>query len=127
VTLLGGGIAEAFGQVFGSLYLPGHLYRPTVARVSGGSLVETPDPEGVPIRYQVERVTQAMRQSEDYTDQDARFFILQAGVGQLAKGHEFTDQGGARWQVVRPDRDPAGAYWDVQARPARATSEAPGG
>lgn len=117
---LDGGIAAVFGAAFSGIYLPGEVFHATTAKASGGKLTKTFG-EPAPCRYQPEKTTQAMRQTEGYTDKDARFFILRAGVAPtpaLDVDDEFQTSTG-RWQVIAAGGDPASSYWDVHARPAR--------
>lgn len=119
MSLLDGGMAEAFGEIFGGEYIAGQLLPVTLTKVSGGKLEETLGAL-LPCLYQPERTTQAMRESQGYTQLDTRFFVLQAGVtaGPL-KDWELIDKNGARWAVQSVDQDPARSYWDLHTRPSR--------
>lgn len=114
--LLDGEGAALMASVFGGIYLDAELYRPTTTPngKGGGS---TSDGEGEAVKIQLEAVTEAMRQREGYTAQDVRIFMLAHGVDrpdtEAKIGH-----GGVFYAIVGPvGRDPAGAYWDIHARP----------
>lgn len=118
--VLNGGLAAVFGSAFGAIYLDGTVHTLATERVSGGALVEAAG-ANPPCKYQPERITQAMRDNPQFTDKDARYFILTAGpspIPTLERDWEFTTAEG-RWQILDFSRDPAGTYWDVHATPAR--------
>lgn len=122
MSLLGGDMAAAFGEIFGGEFLPGQLLPYTLGQTPNtAALTETPgDP--IPCSYQPERTTQRMREREGYTDKDRRYLVLQAGTGgaQLTTDWDVVDQAGVAWSVVAVNAiDPAGAYWDLHTRPSR--------
>lgn len=113
--LLDGGLTAVFGAAFNGIYLPGTLHRQTRTEADNGDVSVLWSDS--PIRYQPDRITQAMRQAEGYTDKDAAFLILQAGVAQEpTTDDEFT--AGGRWAVKSVDADPANTHWIIRASPA---------
>lgn len=113
--LLDGGGAALMASVFGGIYLDGSLYRPTDTPngMGGGTTAFA----GENVKLQMEAATEAMRQAQGYTAQDVRFLMLAQGV---ARPNTDCQMGldGIRYAIVGPvGRDPAGAYWDIHARP----------
>ena len=122
VALLDGGLQAVFGAAFAGVYLQGTLHRAIRAEADNGDVTEvfTGDPgqpAGTPIRYQPDRITEAMRQAEGYTDKDAAFLILQSGVSPAPTTDDEMTAGG-RWAIKSVDADPASTHWIVRASPA---------
>ncbi len=118
---LDGGLQAVFGAAFAPLYLPGVLHKQTRTDTDDGD-VEVAWTDS-PIRYQPDKVTEAMRQAEGYTDRDAAFLILQAGVEPFNTDAELTAKQSPaeperRWAVKSCESDPAGTHWVVRASPA---------
>lgn len=112
--LLDGGLQAVFGAAFGGIYLPGTLHRPTRTEADNGDV--TVAWTDAPMKYQPDRITEAMRQAEGFTDKDAAFIILQAGVAPFDTDAEATM--GGRWAIKSVDADPASTHWVVRASPA---------
>jgi len=118
VGLLDGGLQSVFGAAFAPLYLPGTLHKQT--RTDGDDGDVTVTWSDIPIRYQPDKVTEAMRQAEGFTDRDAAFLILQAGVEQFNTDAQLTAKQAPaeperRWLVRSCETDPAGTHWVVHA------------
>jgi hypothetical protein len=115
--LLDGGGATLFRSVLGGVYLNATLHRPTTTPDGAGGGTTTPDATGEAVKIQFEAVTEAMRQAQGYTDLDVRILMLASGVERPTTDHEIVHDG-TRYAIVGPvGRDPAGAYWDIHARP----------
>lgn len=114
MALLDGGLQAVFGAAFGTIYLSGTLHRQTRTEGYNGDVSVTWADS--PIRYQPDRITEAMRQAEGFTDKDAAFIILQAGVAEPNTDDEFTASG--RWAIKSVDADPANTHWIIRASPA---------
>lgn len=112
--LLNGDLTSIFGAAFGGVYLGGTLHRPARSEADNGDV--TVAWTDSPIRYQPDRITEAMRQAEGFTDKDAAFLILQAGVAPFDTDAEATM--GGRWAIKSVDADPANTHWIVRASPA---------
>jgi hypothetical protein len=114
MALLDGGLRATFGAAFGWLYLDGKLFYSERTTDAVGNVVQRQCCD--PIRVQRLSCTEAMRSSGDYTDKDARFFVLQFGV----RGEPDSDAeiafGGKRWSIVSVEADSASVRWDIQAR-----------
>lgn len=114
--LLDGGAASTFSAIFGGIYLPAQLFRPNdTPNNKGGGTVGFSDAEQV--KVQMEAATEAMRSAQGYTAQDVRFLMLAHGVDR-PNTECVIDFDGIRYAIAGPvGRDPAGAYWDIHARP----------
>jgi hypothetical protein len=117
------GIANAFSHAFGGAYHDG-VARWTGAPVfdDGGSIVTPGTPEEVACRVQVDSVTEAMRQSEGYRDQDMRLLVLSAGLERdINTDCTVTVLDGPHagaWRVASVSRDPCGIYHEALGRRA---------
>lgn len=124
MSLLGGGLARIFAAAFGSTYLPATLHRASpVVYDDGGSVISPAGFADVPCRGQLESGVEELRPSEGFVDGAQRIFILTATLtGEPTTNDQVTVSDprwpGVRWQIISIDRDPAGAYWDLRARPA---------
>ncbi|MBI1682383.1 hypothetical protein [Caulobacter hibisci] len=125
--LLDGSLQAVFGAAFAPLYLPGTLHRQTRTDADDGDVTVTWADS--PIRYQPDKVTEAMRSADGYTERDAAFLILQAGVPIFNTDAELTAKQAPaeperRWAVKSCESDPAGTHWVVRASPTQAPPEA---
>lgn len=114
MSLLNGGLQSVFGAAFGGLYLEGEIHR--VTRTEAGNGDVTVAWADSPIRFQPDRITEAMRRADGFTDRDAAFLIIQAGVEPFDTDAEATM--GGRWAIKSVDADPANTHWVVRASPA---------
>jgi hypothetical protein len=113
--LLDGDMAETFAEAFGDYFLDGTLHRATRTDADNGDV--TVAWSDIPIKYQPDKITLAMRQSADYSDKSAAFLILQVGVSpEIVRGDQFT--AGQRWAVKSVESDPASSHWVIMASPA---------
>lgn len=112
--LLNGGIQSVFATAFGSFYLPATIVRVTVAPDGTGGNIETPTE--IPCKVQQDAITDQMRQSGGYTEDDARFLILQAGVGPLNSDDRLIFEG-TEYLLSNPTQDPGRSYWACRATP----------
>jgi hypothetical protein len=114
VGLLDGGLQAVFGAAFGVIYLPGEIHRAVRDEADNGDVSVCWAHS--PMRYQPDRITEAMRQADGFTDKDAAFLILQAGVDEPDTDCEMT--AGGRWAIKSVDADPANTHWIIRASPA---------
>ena len=121
MTLLGGGIAGAFAEIFGREYLPGLLHPMRETSGTGGRLTKETDGADLPMAYQREAMSWAMRQADGFDQEDARFFVLRLPLARAPTLADELTADGRRWSIQGPiGQDPAGAYWDIRARPTEA-------
>lgn len=117
--LLDGGIAAAFSAAFSGFYLDASLYRPSATTDDGAGGGRDADAYAAPeaVKAQLEAATEAMRQVEGYSALDVRILVLAHGVARPTTHCQIIVQG-QRYAIMPPvGRDPAGAYWDLCARP----------
>lgn len=116
--LLDGGLQAVFGAAFGGLYLDATLHRQGLTFASDGDVTE-PGDTNEPVKAHFDRVTEAMRQAEGYSEKDVAILILQDGVSAAPTTDDELTLGGQRWKIVGlPDEDPARTYWLVRGRRA---------
>lgn len=114
--LLNGGLQGVFAGAFGSIYLPGTLWRVRRTEGAGGTFTETPIP--TPCRVQVDSATEAMRGDAGYSDRDVSILILQGGlVGPAPTTDDQVTAKGVRWALASVIEDPASTYWLCRATP----------
>lgn len=113
--LLDGGIAAIFSAAFGTFYLDATLRRVTLVPdgEGGGSKIETTQA----CKVQRDAVTEAMRVSGGYTQDDARFLILRSPLVGVITSDDRLDFDGQTWALFNPESDPASSYWAVRASP----------
>ena len=111
--LLDGGVNRIFGRAFAAIYLDGSLINRTLTDDGLGTITAF-EASAVPIKYQIEQLTETQRASPDYRATDVRVFILDAGL--TINSDSRLVLGGVTYRVA-PDirRDPANAYFDVRA------------
>lgn len=112
--LLNGSIQSLFGTVFSTFYLDAELI--TVTIIPDGEGGGTEITSTMPVKVQQDAITEQMRATGGYTENDARFLILQAGVGELTSDCRlsFND---ITYDLSNPQQDPARSYWAVRATP----------
>lgn len=119
MSLLGGGIAALFGELFSPLYLPATLGK-VVETYDGGGRLQRGRTE-YPCRAQIDSATERMQATEGYTATDRAVYILAATLGTSADTDcDITvtegPYAGTLWRLASPiDRDPGGAYWLARA------------
>lgn len=102
MSLLNGGLQAIFGAAFGPLYLDGTLHTSTLTVETDGDVTES-SPVDLPIKVQVDRCTEAMRQAPDYSAKDVALIVLQKDVTIVPNiEHEIT-------VVTDPDSSPVGS------------------
>jgi hypothetical protein len=114
MALLDGGLQAVFGAAFGWVYLNGRILYSERTTDDNGNIVQKQCCD--PIKVQRLDCTEAMRSSGDYTDKDARFFVLQFGVRCAPDSDAEIDFGGKRWSIVAVGSDSANVRWDIQVR-----------
>lgn len=114
--MLNGGIQSLFGSVFGSFYLSGTLVQSTYTYDEGGSIIASDDTTQ-PVKVQQDAVTEAMRATGGYSQNDKRFIILQSGVTGRLDGDCKLIFEGVTYMLRSPEQDPARSYWAVRAVP----------
>lgn len=112
--ILDGGIKSLFGTAFGAFYLDAVLIRMTLVNDGQGGTIEVPDE--VDVKVQQDAITDQMRASGGYTENDARFLILQSGVENLDSDCRLEFEG-VTYLLANPQQDPARSYWACRATP----------
>lgn len=113
--LLDGDLAAAFHGVFSSVYLDATLHRSTLTlNTAGGGSQSFVDE---PVKAQLSRTTQSMRDRAGYVDTDQRILVLAHGVDEIDPDCEITVRG-KRWSIANVGTDPALAYYDLHGRKA---------
>lgn len=130
--LLGGAyIRNLFGSVLEDLYESGRLIKVGTVRRSDGTLEQVPLPV-VRIRVQQDRMDETMRTQQgytqraqlDFTDQDVKLLVLQAGVPYDGiTTDDIVECGDRRWRMYTTGEDPARSYW--RGRGVRMTNSMP--
>lgn len=121
MSLLDGGMAQAFAAVFGGIYLDGTLYRARTFEDdgAGGAPTRAPNDDGFlpgeSVKVQIDAATQAMRSAEGYVDGDVRILMLAHGVAAPDTDCEV-GAGGARYMVETIGTDPCGSYYELRGR-----------
>lgn len=112
--ILDGGIQSLFGTAFGTFYLPALIIRVVVTPDGSGGVIE--QTASIPCRVQQDAVTDQMRLNGGYSETDARFLILQLGVGPINSDDRlsFND---ATYLLSNPSQDPGKSYWACRATP----------
>lgn len=114
-----GAIRDLFGSVFGEVYEDGRLIRRTMIRTQTGSLIPG-YLQPLNIKVQVDRLDETMRSQQgytqraqkDYTDQDVKLLVLQAGVNAQPDSDDIVQTAdGRRWNMKEVGEDPARSYW----------------
>lgn len=117
--LLDGGLQAIFGNVFGPLLLPGTLHKSSWTTDNEGTISE--EFTNYPIKAMEEVVSEAVRAQAGIPSQDAKFIVLQLGVGTTLKQGDQITLRGRRWVFRAPiDEDPAQASWMGWASPLSA-------
>jgi hypothetical protein len=113
-------IAVGISQQFGGPYFPGVVIDQTAPVMSGGSIVTPGAATERPCQIQIDRVTEAMRGSDGYTDGEVRFLILAATLaGSLTTDARLRVDAGpsaGMWLVSSAERDTMGTHWEGRAR-----------
>lgn len=115
--MLDGGLKEVFGNAFGPIFLAGSLIKITRSHDDGGAITET-EAAPIPVKCVPERITEAMRSADEYTQDDVAFIILQKGVtGPLLSGDKLIFEG-VIYRIGAPiTQDAAKATWTFRATP----------
>lgn len=119
--ILDGDGASILNGVFGAIYPTGSLIRRNITEDTGGTQTVTyPDGEdGIPIKVQTDRVTEAMRTAPGYTDTDVALIILTAGLGDsVTTDDHVIDSRGDTWAVTMPALDACGSHWTARGQRA---------
>ncbi|MES2289301.1 MAG: hypothetical protein V4530_06135 [Pseudomonadota bacterium] len=106
--------------------VPG-LYGPAVAtwpgtatRDAGGSITAPGVAQNVACRVQFDRVTDAMRSSDDFVDTDVRIIVLADGltrpIDQQARIIVASGPHAGTWSIRSVDQDPAGIGFECRGR-----------
>lgn len=113
------GIALGFSEIIGAPFYDATASWPgTPTYDAGGSITAPGTPEQYPCRAQFDAATQAMRVADGFLETDVRILVLSleraldtAAIIEVATG-EFA----GKWQVLAPQRDPAGIGWECRGR-----------
>lgn len=107
-------LQKAFGSAFKSIYGSGQLIRITMQRQPEGTIVPT-EQSPVPIKVQVDQMTEAMRRQEGASDRDVRILVLQDGLtGPALTSDDVVIAQGVRWKLFGLTQDPARAYYEAR-------------
>lgn len=126
MSLLGGGIAGAFGEIFAPEFLDGVLIKSGWRDDEGGTV--TREPQEFPVKVQIDRVTYAQRQAEGFNAQSVRVIILQRPNGaQIAATPADSDSvrvqhPGAEprlWRLDMVEADAAASHWEARGTPTK--------
>lgn len=116
------GIATQISAQFGGPYVAGAVLDPGTPVMAGGSIVTPGTPTERTCMIQIDAATEAMRQSDGYSEGDARFLILSATLaGNLnTDAHVRVDAGpfAGEWLVSAIERDPMAIYHQGRGRRA---------
>lgn len=110
---------DALKNIMGAAFAPilgtGQLIRISMQRQPGGVFLPVEDAP-VPISCQVDRCDEAMRQSPNYTAEDVKLIILQAGIaGREPNSDDVIVARGQRWKAKSVRSDPAQSHWVIHA------------
>lgn len=113
-------IATALSTAFDGPFHPGTLRWPGVPVLEGGSIVSPGVPEEYPCQVQIDRVTEAMRGEQGYTDRDMRVIILAAGLARAVDTSATVEvlEGPfvGTWMIASNATDPVGCAYDGRGR-----------
>lgn len=108
-------LQSTLGQAFAAVFGAGELIRVVMERQPGGIYLPVEQPP-VPIRVQVDTVTEAMRQAAGYSAEDVRLLILQHGLtGPAPTTDDIVVAQGVRWRLSGIGQDPARSYFEMRA------------
>lgn len=116
------GLASYVSATLGPLtYKTGLLLRTVKSDNGAGTLTEQPadpaNPDGVPVKVQVDTLTQAMRNDAQYADDAVRLLILNDGLpGGRVQDDDRLAVGGATYAVNGPQRDALNTHWIAGGR-----------
>lgn len=115
MSLLNDDIKSLFGDVFGQIYGDGTLKRTTVTNLGGGR--NGTDTIEVPLKVQVDLCTEQMQRADNYTSDDVRLLILQAGVPLLTTNDEiFVNDRNATYKLMTVGQDPGESYFECRGK-----------
>lgn len=113
--LLDGDIKSLFGTVMGSFYLSGTLTRVAVSYDNYGGTTETPTTQSV--KVQENMISEELRATGNFSQNEKQFIILQKGVTGGIDGDDKLTIGGVTYALREPEQDPAKSYWLVRGVP----------
>ena len=113
--LLDGDIANLFGSVMGSFYLPATLRKVTLVSdgQGGGTSVTTTHA----VKVQEDVISEQTRAAGGWSQLDKMFIILQAGVSVVVDGDCQLTVSGITYALSLPTQDPAKSYWMARGVP----------
>lgn len=112
MSLLEGGIRTLFGRAFSRLFLDGTLHKVQLVDDGVGGMTEAVI--DYPIKVQVDRADEVMRETPGYTATDCKLIVLQDGVPVLIDTADRITARGSLWSVMGfVRRDPADSQWIV--------------
>ena len=113
--ILDGGIRAIFGAAFGSFYQDATLIRVTLIPDGQGGGTEGAVTE--PVKVQQDDVSEYVRATAGYAQNERRFLILQSTVTGPVTGDCRLTFEGVTYVLNSPEQDPARSYWAVRAVP----------
>lgn len=125
MSLLDGGIAELFGEIFGGEYLDANIIRSSKTKVPGSGGKLTSEPEVFTCKAQPDARNEGTNAAADITERTARFLVL-VNVGTFAaagltiddKLQMLTGAYAGTWAISRIDTDPAASHYVLQCQKA---------
>lgn len=106
-------LALEFYNALAPIYSDGILTRVAMAGTNEGGISKTETTQ--PIKVQRDDLSEQARAAAGYTTRDVRLLILRYGVGEMDANCRI-DWPEGEFSVMSCISDPAGAYWQVQAR-----------
>lgn len=115
MSLLNDDIKALFGNVFGQIYGDGTVTRITLTNAGGGQNTRTETT--IPVKVQVDLCTEQMQRADNYTSDDVRLLILQAGVPLLTTDDEiFVNDRNATYKLMTVGQDPGESYFECRGK-----------
>ena len=113
--LSGNSIQNIFGKVFSSVYEDGSLVRIQKVRQPNGTLLDVPLAP-VPVKVQLDRVTERMSRADGYASTDKKVIILRAGLllDWIDSDNRLMAQG-KLWLLNEVETDPARSHFEARA------------
>ena len=112
-------IAAGFAERFGAPFVDAVAWWPgTPVKDAGGSIISPGTPVEIACKAQFDAPTIAMRQTEGFTEQDARVLVLDfdGTLDDEAEIRVASGDNAGQWRLLTVTRDPAGVGYECRAR-----------
>lgn len=113
--LLDGGLARIFYGAFSGIFLDATLYRWQSTPDGKGGGTDGWD-DGTPVKAQLDKTSQGMRDTPGYVDTDQRIIVLAYGIEQPIDTDCEIVVKGQRWGIRNVDTDPATAAYELHGK-----------